>query len=129
MSSGGPNTSTGSMGASPGVSHVQGKMGFVPMINEDALQANYMDEQIDSSSPNLKPILASPSNRKDGGMADLNELSAINNTTAQDTSQNISQLDLIRKLHSTALNVNNGKGGAFDDSQSNASYVFNEEDL
>lgn len=99
------------------------------MINEDALQANYMDEQIDSSSPNLKPILGSPSNRKDGGMADLNELSAINNTTAQDTSQNISQLDLIRKLHSTALNVNNGKGGAFDDTQSNASYVFNEEDL
>lgn len=102
-------------------------MGFVPMINEDALKA--MDEQIDSRSPPLKPHMASPTNGKEGGMADLNEISAINNTTAQDTSQNISQLDLIRKLHSTAMHVNTAKGGAFDDTQSNASYVFNEEDL
>jgi len=89
-----------------------------------------MDEQIDSRSPPSKAQRSSsPTNRKEGGMADLNEISAINNTTAQDTSQNISQLDLIRKLHSTAMHVNTGQGGAFDDTQSNASYVFNEEDL
>jgi hypothetical protein len=103
-------------------------MGFVPLINEDELTA--MDEQIDSRSPPSKAQRSSsPTNRKEGGMADLNEISAINNTTAQDTSQNISQLDLIRKLHSTAMHVNTGQGGAFDDTQSNASYVFNEEDL
>ena len=127
MGSGGLNTSGGSF-ASPGISQVQGRMGFVPMINEDELTA--MDNQIDSRSPPLKgQLLSSPTHRKEGGMADLNEISAINNTTAQDTSQNISQLDLIRKLHSTAMNVNTGAGGAFDDTQSNASYVFNEEDL
>ena len=89
MSSGGLNTSGGSFGASPGLSQAQGRMGFVPMINEDELTA--MDEQIDSRSPPSKAQRSSsPTNRKEGGMADLNEISAINNTTAQDTSQNIS---------------------------------------
>ena len=58
------------------------KIDFVPMINEDALNAT--GDQADSISPQLR--------RKDmdGGMADINNISAINNTTMQDTSQNIS---------------------------------------
>jgi hypothetical protein len=52
-------------------------MGFVPMINEDELTA--MDEQIDSRSPPSKAQRSSsPTNRKEGGMADLNEISATN---------------------------------------------------
>ena len=55
----------------------------------------------------------------------FNEISAINNTTiGPDTSLNNSQLELIKKLHSNAMNPQKDIDG-----ESNASYFFNEEEL
>ena len=57
------------------------KIGFVPIINQDDLNAT------GDGSPELRQQFSSPLMKKDeGGMIDMNEISAINNTTMQDTS-------------------------------------------
>lgn len=65
---------------------------------------------------------------KNSFVTNFNEISAINNTTVgPDTSLNTSQLELIRKLHEKA--VGSAQKPDNYDTQSNASYFFNEEEL
>jgi hypothetical protein len=86
--------------------------------------------KINKISMSPSAINLSPNRPYDKNYAEtsFNEISAINNTTiGPDTSMNTTQLDLIRKLHQTAVG-NPQKVDNFD-TQSNASYFFNEEEL
>lgn len=57
------------------------------------------------------------------------DISAINNSsTMQDTSLNMTQMELIRKLHNAQMN-NNMVNDNFDVQSSTTSYVFNDDEM
>lgn len=87
------------------------------------------DELIKVTEIKLSPSKQYEKGEKNYAETNINEISAINNTTiGPDTSMSNSQFDLIRKLHSNAVGGNTQKMDNFD-TQSNASYFFNEDEL
>ena len=90
-------------------------MGFIPMI--DLTDDQDEDIRIASSPVNVSHLIP-PLQR-----INLNEISVINNSTNPDTSMNVTQNEILRKLNEQK------KTSKEFDNQSNASYFFNEEDL
>ena len=105
---------------------------FVPILNNDLLNNSGL------SSPSKKRISKfatpqKPSKSSVNVSLDINELSVIHNSTVQDTSMNVTNLEIIKKLHANQSNqLTNGNNMILDnfDAQSNAtSFFFNEEEM
>ena len=79
-------------------------IGFVPILNKVDLDTDEVNKtQVSDSAINLNSAeLASLQKKADLTVGNINEISAINNTTVQ-SSVNTSQLDMIRKLHQSEL--------------------------
>jgi len=85
-----------------------------PMV-EECKNSSDEDELIKVTEIKLSPSKQYEKVEKNYTDTSINEISAINNTTiGQDTSMNVSQFDMIRKLHSNAVGAYTQKMDNFD---------------